>query len=126
VWFSGVHCDIGGGYPETGLSDITFSWMMGKAIRLGLQVDPGVAARYALLDAKNALGDLHKSWNLLWLFPKSRTIAPNAALSNSVAIRCQYDDSYTPANLTLTNSLPASSYQVVPVLDTNTTGPGAA
>jgi uncharacterized protein (DUF2235 family) len=31
VWFSGVHADVGGGYPETGLSDVTLRWMMDKA-----------------------------------------------------------------------------------------------
>ena len=90
VWFSGVHCDVGGGYPETGLSDITFSWMIGKAQKLGLQIDPNVAAQYALLEPKYALDVLHDSWNVLWLFPKSRTIAINSSLGNSVAIRCQY------------------------------------
>jgi uncharacterized protein (DUF2235 family) len=116
VWFSGVHCDVGGGYPETGLSDITFSWMTGKATNLGLQIDPNVSAQYASLGAENALGDLHNSWSVLWLFPKSRTIASNSWLSNSVAIRCQYDDSYSPANLTLNNGVPAVSYQTVQVL----------
>lgn len=27
VWFAGVHSDVGGGYPEHGLSDITLAWM---------------------------------------------------------------------------------------------------
>ena len=27
VWFAGVHSDVGGGYQECDLSDITFSWM---------------------------------------------------------------------------------------------------
>jgi uncharacterized protein (DUF2235 family) len=31
VWFSGVHSDVGGGYPEAGLSDVTLRWMMDKA-----------------------------------------------------------------------------------------------
>ena len=116
VWFSGVHCDIGGGYPETGLSDITFSWMLGKAENLGLQVDPNVSAQYASLDAKYALDQIHKSWNLFWLFPKSRTVANDAALSNSVAIRCKNDGSYQPGNLILNNGTPAGSYQTVQVV----------
>jgi hypothetical protein len=30
TWFPGVHCDVGGGYPESesGLSKITLQWMM--------------------------------------------------------------------------------------------------
>lgn len=31
VWFSGVHSNIGGGYPDCGLSDIAFLWMVDKA-----------------------------------------------------------------------------------------------
>jgi uncharacterized protein (DUF2235 family) len=116
VWFAGVHCDVGGGYPETGLSDITFSWMLGKAENLGLQVDPNISAQYASLDAKYALDQIHESWNVLWLFPKSRTIANNSALGNSVAIRCQNDTSYQPGNLTLTNGAPAGSYQTMQVV----------
>jgi hypothetical protein len=30
MWFPGVHSNIGGGYPEHGLSDATFLWMMSQ------------------------------------------------------------------------------------------------
>ncbi|MGD0813576.1 MAG: DUF2235 domain-containing protein [Verrucomicrobiota bacterium] len=116
AWFSGVHCDVGGGYPETGLSDITFSWMAGKAQELGLQLDPNVAAQYALLEPKFAIDQIHESWNVLWLFPKSRTITNNATLGNSVAIRCQHDNIYQPSNLNLTHNVPAASYPLVQVV----------
>ncbi|WP_431047026.1 DUF2235 domain-containing protein [Streptomyces sp. P1-3] len=39
VWFAGVHTDIGGGYPETELSDITLLWMAHQASRYGLELD---------------------------------------------------------------------------------------
>jgi hypothetical protein len=116
VWFSGVHCDVGGGYPETGLSDITFSWMLKKALALGLQLDPGVVAQYASLDGLFALDTIHESWSPLWLFPKSRTVPDAASLSNSVAIRLQYDTSYQPANLKKPGGVLAGSYQPVPVV----------
>jgi len=32
VWFPGVHSDIGGGYPETGLSDLALEWMIKGAM----------------------------------------------------------------------------------------------
>jgi len=116
VWFCGVHCDVGGGYPETGLSDITLSWMMENAENLGLQLDPDVSAQYSSLDAANALDQIHESWNLLWGFPKSRTVASDSTLSNSVAIRCDYDNSYQPENLALNNSTLADSYQIAQVV----------
>jgi hypothetical protein len=116
VWFAGVHCDVGGGYPETGLSDITLSWMMGKAENLGLQIDPKISGQYASLGAANALDQIHQSWNLGWGFPKPRTVPTNSKLSNSVAIRCGSDNSYQPKNLDPTNGVLPASFQVVPVI----------
>lgn len=122
IWFSGVHCDIGGGYSDDdSLSDITFGWMLSQATALGLQVDPAVLAQYCgpnypTLSATNALGTLHDSWSPLWLFPKARDIAQNATLGNSVVIRCQYDSDYTPGNLTLDDGVLADSYIIVQVV----------
>lgn len=39
VWFAGVHSNVGGSYPETGLSDISLLWMLGKAEVSGLDID---------------------------------------------------------------------------------------
>jgi uncharacterized protein (DUF2235 family) len=38
VWFPGVHCDVGGGYPdpESGLSKIALQWMIEEASQAGL------------------------------------------------------------------------------------------
>ncbi|MEV0343987.1 DUF2235 domain-containing protein [Nocardia sp. NPDC050713] len=36
VWFEGVHSDIGGGYAQCGLSDITLRWMVAEAEAEGL------------------------------------------------------------------------------------------
>jgi uncharacterized protein (DUF2235 family) len=116
VWFSGVHCDVGGGYPETDLSNITLSWMMGKAKDLGVQIDPAVWAQYALMAAKNALGQIHESWSIMWGFPKSRTVANGSVVSNNVAIRCEYQKGYQPENLTLINGELAPTYQTVSVV----------
>ena len=38
VWFSGVHTDIGGGYEEQHLSDISLQWMLQKAISNGIHI----------------------------------------------------------------------------------------
>lgn len=37
VWFSGVHSNVGGGYRDTGLSDIALNWMASKAYDHGLR-----------------------------------------------------------------------------------------
>jgi uncharacterized protein (DUF2235 family) len=41
VWFPGVHCDVGGGYPEeeSGLAKIALEWMLEQAKIAGLHVD---------------------------------------------------------------------------------------
>jgi uncharacterized protein (DUF2235 family) len=39
VWFCGVHSDVGGGYKESGLSDIPLDWMIEKARGAGLSFD---------------------------------------------------------------------------------------
>ncbi|MFI8190054.1 DUF2235 domain-containing protein [Streptomyces sp. NPDC085946] len=42
VWFAGVHRDVGGGYPDTALADITLLWMVAQARRYGLEFDADV------------------------------------------------------------------------------------
>ena len=41
VWFPGVHCDVGGGYPEneSGLSKFAFEWLAREAAEAGLRVE---------------------------------------------------------------------------------------
>lgn len=122
VWFCGVHCDVGGGYPPsdpngTALSDITLGWMMNKASMLGLDIAPAALARYPLpLDRLCALTELHESWNPVWGIPTSRNIPAASSLSNSVAIRCQGQVGYQPHNLTLQDGVPGSGYSVVAVV----------
>jgi hypothetical protein len=40
VWFAGVHSNIGGGYPDDGLSYTSLLWMINEATRAGLHVQP--------------------------------------------------------------------------------------
>jgi uncharacterized protein (DUF2235 family) len=115
VWFAGVHCDVGGGYPETGLSDITLGWMMGKARALGLDIDDAVWADYAAVDAKHALDQAHESWTPIWGFPRPRSVPPDAALSNSVAIR-HANGGYAPGTLAYNGPALAGGYRVVPIV----------
>lgn len=57
VWFAGMHTDVGGGYPDRGLSDIALVWLMDQAVRHGVRIYP--EHRVAL--AENALGRMHDS-----------------------------------------------------------------
>jgi uncharacterized protein (DUF2235 family) len=108
VWFSGCHCDVGGGTlvggavdAGTRLCDITMGWMMGKAIALGLTFDPAVVAKYQELSAEYALDKIRESWAPMFGPPQLRPIAAGSSVANSVAVRVQYALTYTPGNLTL-------------------------
>lgn len=57
VWFCGMHTDVGGGYPEPGLSDIALDWMLGKAKKHGLKI----YARHTIKIDGNADGFMHDS-----------------------------------------------------------------
>lgn len=101
VWFAGVHSDVGGGYAENGLSDITLSWMLGKAIENHIETIPAAASPYLNLDPKHSLDTIHESWNVLWGFPERRSVPAGSVLSNSVAIRLGGEVNYHPPNLSL-------------------------
>ncbi|MGG7567851.1 T6SS phospholipase effector Tle1-like catalytic domain-containing protein [Rhodovulum sp. DZ06] len=47
VWFPGVHCDVGGGYPETeaGLAKTALAWMIEETRALGLSYDDHVVEK---------------------------------------------------------------------------------
>jgi uncharacterized protein (DUF2235 family) len=124
VWFSGCHGDVGGGIPSAGgvdagtrLSDITFGWMLGKAQALGLVIDPAVAPQIALMPAKCALDAINESWKPVSGPPHPRSIAPDARVGNSVAVRIRYALGYTPGNMQIQDSRLADSYSVVSVVD---------
>lgn len=38
VWFTGAHCDVGGGYSRTGLSDLALQWMAERLKTAGLDI----------------------------------------------------------------------------------------
>ncbi len=64
VWFPGVHSDVGGGYPETGLSDGAFKWMLEEVTdkkdgRIGLKFKANKIAQIKP-DYQDVLHDSYK------------------------------------------------------------------
>jgi uncharacterized protein (DUF2235 family) len=116
VWFSGVHCDVGGGNPDTGLADIALCWMIKNAKDLGLQLNQGFLDEYLSVDGLFSLDTIDDPWSPKWLFPKRRTVPDDASVSNSVQIRCGYDTSYQPGNLKRPGGTLAGSYKIAPVV----------
>jgi uncharacterized protein (DUF2235 family) len=64
VWFPGVHSDVGGGYAESGLSDIALDWMVREASAeaVGLSFSPTLAT----LLHPNPLAIEHESFSVLY------------------------------------------------------------
>lgn len=60
LWFAGVHSDIGGGYKEDGLSDISLNWMIDEL----KQVAPDITWETSTLNAitPDPFGELHDSY----------------------------------------------------------------
>jgi uncharacterized protein (DUF2235 family) len=124
VWFTGCHGDVGGGNPpgagvdgNTGLCDITFAWMMGKAQALGLTFDPVVAAQFQTISTDVALDAIHESYTPADGPIHLRPIADNSHVSNSVALRVQYALTYAPGNLNITDGALADGYTLVDMVD---------
>jgi uncharacterized protein (DUF2235 family) len=126
VWFCGCHGDVGGGTEVGGgvddttmLSDITLSWMVGKAAAFGVVFDPGFLAQCTAPAAKYSLDLIHESWKVVFGPPVARPIAANATLSNSVQVRVQFALDYLPSNLKITTGALDPGYTQVNVVDMN-------
>ncbi len=105
-WFIGAHCDVGGGYPDRRLSDLTLKWMMEKAGGLGLGIDQ---SRVPANVEKNYLGPYTDSWSsfLKGFYAKDhprhyRTLRQtqfgNEMIDESVKKRIAEDATYKPQN----------------------------
>ncbi|MFC2177176.1 DUF2235 domain-containing protein [Actinomycetota bacterium] len=101
VWFAGVHSDVGGGYEDHGLADVTLKWMVDEAIALGMLIRPkkykshlGVPVGDPLPASTNA-GTLHPNkfvWSLLGLGWRRRKIERGSLVHASVEDRIAMKD----------------------------------
>ena len=97
TWFSGVHCDVGGGYKQTGLSDISLEWMITHAYAHGLRVKKSAMSKLK----KDPVGRLHDSYQGVWktFGARARSIAKTASVHGSVRERVRQLADYRPVNL---------------------------
>jgi uncharacterized protein (DUF2235 family) len=59
VWFSGMHADVGGGYPDDSLAYVSLAWMMEEAQTAGLDLRAEKVAEANRV--ANAFGPIHDS-----------------------------------------------------------------
>jgi hypothetical protein len=87
MWFPGVHSNIGGGYPEHGLSDTTFLWMISQVREL-LSIDDRCVA--VSLDCEQSEhypgGELQNSRTWFWRLVGSPVPRPVCAISHTEQI----------------------------------------
>jgi len=97
VWFAGVHSDVGGGYNETGLSDISLHWMIDRAYGHGVKFKASSVNKL-----KDDPGDMkHESYDGIWepFGTLKRSIAKSEIIHASVKERIDKLADYRPANL---------------------------
>ena len=99
VWFPGVHCDVGGSYPEGGLSDGALVWLLRHAESAGLRLKPGWEKRHIPNPTdKNALHQSRKGFYKLWC-KVNREIPEQSKIHRSAVDRIEADIGYGPPNL---------------------------
>jgi len=114
VWFSGAHSDVGGGFAETGLSDLALLWMAEQAESCGLVFSPDAltpgratpASGMPMAIRPDPLGPLHnKPTGLFRLIPQAprsglgTAARGHEAIAASAVARAEADTTYHPANL---------------------------
>lgn len=109
VWFAGVHSNIGGGYPDAGLSDVAFIWLANRAAECGLALN---AEYLATRVAPDPLGKLEDSYSAPYKLLEHVNVEPHIRrigrhidvgemIHESVVRRIQADlrPPYRPGNL---------------------------
>ncbi len=102
MWFTGVHSNIGGGYPFTGLSNKTLLWMVERAKGYGLAFDKRYLKSLTPASAANTLGRSYRKFYRL-LGPAHRKIGTtnplDEAVHRSAIERFRTDPAYAPDSL---------------------------
>jgi hypothetical protein len=103
----------------TRLCDITMGWMVTKVLALGLTMDPAAVAQFGTLPAEYALDVIRESWTPADGPQHLRPVAPDAEISNGVAVRLEYALTYVPGSLTVSDGALADTYHLVTIVDEN-------
>ncbi|HEX7229963.1 MAG TPA: DUF2235 domain-containing protein [Candidatus Binatia bacterium] len=115
VWFPGMHADVGGGYPDDGLSFVPLCWMIHEAEKRGLLFEKPIVDTYqSLASPTGRLYDSRGGIGVLWRYqprnvqllmdknddsvPKEERVTP--LVHHCVVTRMTYgNDGYAPKSL---------------------------
>lgn len=117
VWFPGVHSDVGGGYPDDGLSLVPLCWMIDEAEAKGLRFEKIIVELYrAQASPTGRLYDSRAGGGVLWRYQPRNVqllmddrrdhLSPADMITplvhHSAVIRMTYgNDGYAPKSLPL-------------------------
>jgi hypothetical protein len=110
VWFVGAHANVGGGYPDDGLSYVPLQWMIREARKRDLQFNPQAlkvvddnAAPYGrLYDSRSGFAGYYRYDPRLLDPPQDKqgAVIPNPKIHESVIWRMAVGtDAYAPLSL---------------------------
>ncbi len=81
TWFAGAHCNVGGGYPQSGLSDEALIWMIARLQALtNLEFDIAAVTANTKPKLAEAVVDSTKGWVIDHAFPHYRTVLSPVAI----------------------------------------------
>ena len=109
VWFSGAHANIGGGYDNDPLSDISLRWMMEKAQNCGLALDQSKISNIPqgippITDSyKDFLGGAYSKFEPRYFRTIGTTLYGQESIDSTVFQRIGLDPNYRPENDVKTN-----------------------
>jgi uncharacterized protein (DUF2235 family) len=105
VWFAGSHADVGGGYPDDGLSYVALNWMIDEAASKGLAFEPAVVDAFRSLVAPTGrIYDSRAGFGVFWRYdPRNASLLLDGAtpvVDGSVMMRMAHgNDGYAPISL---------------------------
>ena len=110
VLFAGAHADVGGGYDECGLSDVSLDWMTRRLAALGVSfaADPAVPTR------ADPYGASHTPWtDLMWhgMPHGARTFPAHLRIKQDVISRRDYQGPPADTGGLEGKSVPWAAYQ---------------
>ena len=133
VWFPGMHADVGGGYPDDGLSLVPLCWMIDEAADKGLKFEPIIVATYRatasptgrLYDSRSGFGTLwrYQPRNVQFLMDNNQYNVQEAEMvtplvHHSAVTRMTYgNDGYAPISLPLNIDILLPDESRVPLPD---------
>jgi T6SS, Phospholipase effector Tle1-like, catalytic domain len=83
TWFAGAHCNVGGGYADSGLSDQALIWMVARVQALtGLQFDAENVSSSTRPNLDGAVVDSTEGWILDHSCPHYRTVLSPVAIEH--------------------------------------------